>query len=72
MKKLDRNSIANELSRDVAKAQRYSVFAFVIFVILIYGFVLLRFNSLRNTDPKSDDGAEHFDRLQMMLRYHQH
>lgn len=54
MKKIDRATITKTLITDVEKAQRYSVLAFIVFVCLIYGFVMFRFNSLRNAEPSAD------------------
>jgi len=45
----------NTLSTHVRQVQRYSVIIFVVFVALLYGFVLFRFNSLRAAEPSAAD-----------------
>jgi hypothetical protein len=37
----------------ITKFRRYSFVAFVIFVAVLYGFVILRINNLGNTQPSS-------------------
>jgi hypothetical protein len=39
--------------------QRYRLFIFVGFVVLLYGFVLLRINNLTTAQPSSDAVASH-------------
>ena len=36
------------------RARQYSLILFLVFVALVYGFVLLRINSLTNAQPSSD------------------
>lgn len=41
-------------NRDLDKARQFSALAFIIFVAVLYGFVLLRINSLSNQQPSPD------------------
>lgn len=36
------------------QVQRYSLVLFLVFVLLIYGFIFLRINSLSNVQPSND------------------
>lgn len=43
-----------KVSLGVAKARRFSLLAFIVFVALLYGFVLLRISSFSNAQPSPD------------------
>lgn len=47
-----------KIDRQFKRARRYSFVAFVIFVVAIYGFVLLRISALGNTQPSDQAVAE--------------
>lgn len=40
--------------RVARRLRRYSLFAFIVFVIGLYGFVLLRINELAGTEPTTE------------------
>jgi len=48
-------SLLNKIGANVRQVQRYNVIIFIVFVALLYGFVLLRFNSLRSVEPSAAD-----------------
>ena len=47
-------SLTDKAALGLAKARRFSVLLFVVFVALLYGFVLLRINTLSNEQPSPD------------------
>jgi len=53
-KKLDLKSLKTKAESGLASARKFSLPLFIGFVLLIYGFVLLRINSLSNPQPSSD------------------
>ncbi len=53
-KKLDLASLLVKTDPAVRKARRFSFVAFIVFVALLYGFVLLRINTLDNVQPSDD------------------
>lgn len=53
-KKLDIQSLKTQAALVVQKARRFSVVGFLVLVAVLYGFVLLRINSLSNAQPSSD------------------
>lgn len=50
MTRLSTPSLKGKLQRLTA-LRRYSLPAFILFVALVYGFVLMRFNSMRTIEP---------------------
>jgi hypothetical protein len=59
MSKLDKTTLTNELTRDIEKARRYSLVAFIVLICLIYGVVLFRFQTLRNAEPTPEAVSSH-------------
>lgn len=53
-KKPDLKSLTAKAAPAVAEVRRFSLVLFLIFVALLYGFVLLRVNSLGNAEPSQD------------------
>ncbi len=53
-KKPDIKTLLAKTDAVVEKARRFSFLGFVIFVAVLYGFVLLRINTLDNVQPSSD------------------
>jgi hypothetical protein len=53
-KKPDLKSFITKADTGLKEVRRFSFILFVIFVALLYGFVLLRTNSLNNAQPTSD------------------
>ncbi len=53
-KKLDLKSLTAKASAAVEKARRFSLILFIGFVVLLYGFILFRINSLSNTQPSAE------------------
>ncbi|HTB49267.1 MAG TPA: hypothetical protein VK712_04250 [Verrucomicrobiae bacterium] len=51
---LNIQDLLEKLIVGLKKLRRYSVVIFLIFIALLYGFVLLRINSLSNTQPSPD------------------
>lgn len=52
--KLDLKLLTAKASLGIEKARRFSLPGFVILVVLLYGFVLFRINTLSNAQPSSD------------------
>jgi hypothetical protein len=53
----EKSSLKNLLDSSLAmlrRLRRYSLLFFVVFVVLLYGFVMLRINSLTTAQPSSD------------------
>lgn len=50
-KKPNYRDLLGKLNAGLAKLRRFSFLAFLIFVGLIYGFLVLRINSLSNMEP---------------------
>lgn len=55
--KFNPQSLTQKLAQLGTRLQRYSLISFVIFVVLIYSFVAYRINTLRTTEPTSDQVA---------------
>lgn len=53
-KKPDLKSLISKAGPDIQKVRRFSFLLFLCFVALLYGFVLLRINSLGNAQPSTD------------------
>lgn len=51
----NRRALLDKLSGLVGTARRYSLIIFIIFVTCLYGFILLRVNSLSHAQPLADD-----------------
>ena len=47
-------SLAVKAAAALKQARRYSLVLFLAFVLLIYGFIFLRINSLSNIQPSND------------------
>lgn len=58
-KKPDIKELVAKLISLVQKTRRYSVLAFLLLVFTLYGFILLRINSLGNIQPSSDAVNSH-------------
>ncbi len=54
MNKEKLQALVQKLQDILQTSRRYSLVAFIIFVAALYGFVLLRINSLSNVQPSSD------------------
>ena len=52
--KPDLKSLFTKAESDVEKARRFSAVGFITFVVLLYGFVFLRINSLNNAEPSRE------------------
>jgi hypothetical protein len=52
--KLNIKTSLRKLQAYTVKARRYSFVTFIVFVAVVYGFVLLRINSLRAAEPTPD------------------
>lgn len=52
--KMQLQKIIDRVSAFLPTARRYSLAAFVVFVVLIYGFLLLRIHSLSAAQPTAD------------------
>lgn len=53
-KKLDLKSLKTQASASIEKARRFSLVLFIGFVLVLYGFILFRINTLSNMQPSSD------------------
>ncbi len=53
-KKLDVSSILEQAEIVAQKASRYKVILFLLFVVLIYGFIVYRINSLNSVQPSDN------------------
>jgi hypothetical protein len=53
-KKPDLKSLIAKADAGLAEVRRFSLLLFIAFVALLYGFVLLRVNSLSNAQPSGD------------------
>ncbi len=63
MMKLDIKSIPKKVTGVVKKLGKYSVFIFVILVLLAYGFIVVRIRTLANTEPSDDAVSEQLQTL---------
>ena len=52
--KINRQQLVDALLARLRQVRRYSLVLFLVFVAVLYGFVLLRINSLTNAQPASD------------------
>ena len=52
--KVNRQQLIDALLARLRRVRRYSLVLFLAFVAVLYGFVLLRINSLTNAQPPSD------------------
>lgn len=52
--KTDLKSLIARFSTYIENARRFSVVGFVVLVAVLYGFVLLRINTLSNAEPSDD------------------
>lgn len=52
--KLSFKSLVAKGAGALRRIQRYSFWLFLVFVLLLYGFILLRINSLSGVQPSSD------------------
>jgi hypothetical protein len=53
-KKLDLKSLRAQAGLDIEKARRFSLIGFAALIVVLYGFVLLRINSLSNAQPSQE------------------
>ena len=53
-KKLDLKSLRAQAGLDIEKARHFSLAGFVALIVVLYGFVLLRINSLSNAQPSQE------------------
>ncbi len=61
--KLDIKSIPKKATSILKKLSKYSVFIFVIFVLLAYGFIVVRIRTLASTEPSDDAVSEQLNTL---------
>ncbi len=59
--KLDIATITDKATIVLRKVSRYRLFIFIVFVVLVYGFLILRINTLTGTQPSSDAIASQSD-----------
>ncbi len=57
--KLGLKDFLDGCSAQLRRLRRYSFLIFLAFVVLLYGFVVLRINSLTTAQPSSDAVASH-------------
>jgi hypothetical protein len=53
-KKLDLKSLIAKAGLGIEKARHFSFILFISFVVLLYGFVIFRINSLNGAQPSSE------------------
>jgi hypothetical protein len=61
MSKLDIHSLPEKVSELTQKVSRYKLLIFVLFVAVLYGFIVLRINSLSNAQPSTNAIAAQSD-----------
>jgi hypothetical protein len=52
--KTDLKALTARLETYIEQARRFSVVGFIVLVAILYGFVLLRINTLSNAEPSQD------------------
>lgn len=58
MKNLNLKQITNTIKTALSKLQRYSTFMFIISILLIYAFLIVRISVLSQTEPSEEAVAE--------------
>lgn len=54
MKKTDLSAVLGKLSNLTEQSKRYSIVGFVAFVVILYGFIAFKINTLGNAQPSPD------------------